>query len=136
MSTHVTHSESEATGSPALYVTVFIALVVLTIGTAVCSRLGLGRWEVLVALAFAITKAALVTLFFMHLLQMARLNWVIVAAGLLWLSIAITLTMADYLTRSWYSINTNPSTAVQTLQEVEREIAAPSAPAAEIAPAR
>lgn len=136
MSTHATHSDSTPTGSPALYVSVFIALVVLTIATALSSRLGLGRWEVVVALSIAATKAALVTLFFMHLLQMGRLNWVIVAAGLFWLSIAVTLTMADYLTRSWYSINTNPRTAVETLQQMESTTTAPTVGHGELPPER
>lgn len=103
------------------YLIVFAALVVLTIVTAVCSQLPLGRWEFVVALGIASLKAALVTLIFMHLIHMGRLNWVIVSSGAFWLAIFFVLTMADYLTRSWYSIVASPKTAVQTLTEVEAE---------------
>jgi cytochrome c oxidase subunit 4 len=106
--------------SPVVYVFVFAALIVLTLLTAWASTLHLGRWEAVVALTIAAAKAGLVTLFFMHLIHMRQLNWVIVAAGLFWLGIAGILTMADYVTRSWYSIVSNPQTAVDTLIDVEQ----------------
>lgn len=107
--------------SPKVYFIVFAALIALTVLTAVCSTLPLGRWEAVVALTIASVKAALVTLFFMHLIHMAKLNWVIVSAGAFWLSIAFVLTMADYATRSWYSIVATPERAVGNLQEVEQQ---------------
>jgi cytochrome c oxidase subunit 4 len=119
--------------SPVVYVVVFGCLIVLTGLTAWASTLHLGKAEVLVALAIAAAKAGLVTLFFMHLLHMGRLNWVIVLAGLFWLGIAGTLTMADYVTRSWYSVVASPQTAIDTLANVEQRLASEGAAAGGLA---
>jgi cytochrome c oxidase subunit 4 len=40
-------------------------------------------------------------LFFMHLRYSSRLNWIIAAAGVIWLGHLILFTMSDYLTRGW-----------------------------------
>jgi cytochrome c oxidase subunit 4 len=136
-----THGHGSSTGephkdvaSPKVYVLVFFALIALTVLTAICSRLPLGRWEAVVALSIASVKAGLVTLFFMHLIHMARLNWVIVSAGAFWLSIAFVLTLADYTTRSWYSIVATPETAVQNLTEVEQQFQEHRPPEVDVLP--
>jgi cytochrome c oxidase subunit 4 len=59
---------------------------------------------VVVALAIAVFKATLVTLYFMHIKYSRRLTQVVVAGGLLWLLILIGLTMSDYLTRGWFNV--------------------------------
>ena len=48
-------------------VTVWAALIVLTMVTIVVSDIGLGRFNVIAALLIAATKASLVLLYFMHL---------------------------------------------------------------------
>jgi cytochrome c oxidase subunit IV len=59
------------------------ALLVLTVLTVTVSRVGLGQWNVVVALAVACSKAALVALFFMHLkYENGFLRVVLVSAAL------------------------------------------------------
>jgi cytochrome c oxidase subunit 4 len=92
------------TVKPPTYILVFAALLVLTGLTVGASQLPLGGWHIVVALAIAVTKAALVFLYFMHMLHSPRLFWVVALGGLLWLSILIAMTMNDYLTRDWSSM--------------------------------
>ncbi len=59
----------------------FAALVALTVVTVVSSRLDLGRFNVVLALAIASLKAALVAMFFMHLKYEHRFKAVIFVGG-------------------------------------------------------
>ena len=55
-----------------------------------------------VALAIAVVKAALVILWFMHVLYSPRLTWIVGRlASFLWLAVLFVLTFSDYLTRGW-----------------------------------
>jgi len=81
------------------YLLVFAGLIVLTATTISVSRLELGGLHAPMALLIAGAKAALVLLFFMHMLYSSRLTWIIAFSGIVWLTILIGLTMADYLTR-------------------------------------
>ena len=63
----------------------------------------LGALNVFVALTIAVVKATVVVLYFMHVRYSSRLTQVIVAAGVLWLIIMLTFTLADYMTRGWDS---------------------------------
>jgi len=83
------------------YYVAFAALVVLTLATVGLSFCQLGNWHTVVGLAIATMKAALVALFFMHLLRSQRLTWLALGAGLFWLAILMSLTLSDYLTRAW-----------------------------------
>jgi cytochrome c oxidase subunit 4 len=77
-------------------------LLLLTATTALIAiNLHLGRWEIPVALGIAGAKTLLVGLFFMHLLYSNRLTWLVVAAGVLFFVIMLSLTLADYWTRHW-----------------------------------
>ena len=76
------------------------ALMVLMILTAGLSRINLGEWSTVVALAIAAIKALLVVLFFMHVrYESQKMAWVFVVAGFFWLAILLTLTMTDYVSR-------------------------------------
>jgi len=82
------------------YIVVWGALMVLMILTAGLSRINLGEWSTVVALAIAAIKALLVVLFFMHVrYESQRMAWVFVVAGFFWLAILLTLTMTDYVSR-------------------------------------
>jgi cytochrome c oxidase subunit 4 len=84
------------------YLAVFVALLALTGLTAAAAYADMpASWHTPVALAIAAAKATLVLLFFMHLLYSPRLTWLVAFGSLLWLIIMLTLTFADYLTRSW-----------------------------------
>ena len=53
--------------TPRTMLTVFFALVLLTILTVVLAQFALGAWEVWIALSIASLKSTLVALYFMHL---------------------------------------------------------------------
>jgi cytochrome c oxidase subunit IV len=92
---------TEQIASASLYYAVYIALVILTIGTVGLSFCNLQNWHTIVGLIIATCKATLVALFFMHLLHNARITWLALFAGLFWLAILMSLTLTDYLSRSW-----------------------------------
>jgi cytochrome c oxidase subunit IV len=86
--------------APRIYYRVFATLLVLTLLTWWTSRLHLGSaLNIIVALTIALSKALLVTLFFMHVRYSSWLTWVFVGAGMAFLGHLIILTMCDYLTR-------------------------------------
>jgi cytochrome c oxidase subunit 4 len=91
----------EATSSWA-YVLVFVALLVLLGLTFGADQLRLGVWNTVIAFGIAFAKAALIVAFFMHLHGSPRLIKVAAASGLVWLSIAISLVVADDLSRGWH----------------------------------
>ncbi len=98
---HQPHAPEHHIASLGMYFGVFIALLILTFITVAVSRVDLGALNTPVAMLIAIVKAALVILFFMHVLQSTRLSWVVVISAFLWLAILFVLTFADYLTRAW-----------------------------------
>jgi len=81
------------------YLTVFLALMVLTLATVVSAHLDMGAGNVVIALAIAFTKAALVVTYFMHLRFGTRMSRAILIAGVLGVLLMIGLTLDDYLTR-------------------------------------
>ena len=83
------------------YIHVFLALVILAGATALFSKLDLGPFNVTVALAIALVKAGLVAAFFMHVRESRHLIWLVVFVAVVWLSILLILTSADYVTRNW-----------------------------------
>ncbi len=89
--------------TPRKYVSVFIALIVLTVATVGLSFLDLGPWHLVAGIGIGVIKAVLVILFFMHVLHSDRLTWLVIAAGFFWLALLIGGTIADYLSRPWLS---------------------------------
>ena len=84
--------------------TVFGALFVLTIVTAVVAYYDLRFLNTFVALTIAVTKATLVVWYFMGVRYNTPLTRVVVLAGLFWLLILFGLGMSDYLTRPWIGV--------------------------------
>ena len=84
-----------------VYYRVFAVLLLLTAVTVAVSFTDLGDGNAIIALTIAMVKALLVVLFFMHIRYSNRLTWVVIAAGVFWLAVLITLTMGDELTRGW-----------------------------------
>jgi cytochrome c oxidase subunit 4 len=81
---------------------VLVGLLVLTLGTFGAAKLDLGKMNFIVALLIAGGKASLVVLFFMHAKYSERLTRIVIGAGLMWLAILMTLTLADYATRTQF----------------------------------
>ncbi|HKR94446.1 MAG TPA: cytochrome C oxidase subunit IV family protein [Candidatus Angelobacter sp.] len=93
------HSHSHPT--PGLYLIIFIALVIGTCATWGIAFIDLGVWNPVIALAIAVTKATLVVLFFMHIYYSSKLTKITISAGIFWLLIMITMSLSDYLTRTF-----------------------------------
>jgi cytochrome c oxidase subunit 4 len=88
------------TTSTKTYYLIYFALVALTLLTCALSFVPQVGWHATVGLGIASVKAGLIAVFFMHILTADRLPWLTLLAGLLWFSILLGLTLADYLTRA------------------------------------
>jgi cytochrome c oxidase subunit 4 len=82
-----------------VYFKVAACLAVLLVVTVLAAEFDLGYANTPIALAIAITKAALIVLFFMHVRYAPPLVRVFATSGLLWVAIMFALTLADVLTR-------------------------------------
>jgi len=81
------------------YLKTFAALLVLTATTFGLSFASLGAFQAPVALAIAAAKATLIALFFMHLVEQARVNAAVLVVALLLVAVFVGLTAADVATR-------------------------------------
>ena len=84
---------------PKIYFRTCAALLALLAVTWAIAYVDLGPFNLIVALAIAITKAIVIALFFMHIKGSDRILHFAAVAGLLWLLILISLTLGDYFTR-------------------------------------
>ena len=93
---------SEKIISAKVYVTVWAALMCLTVVTAAVSYINLGAFSPVVALLIATIKGSLVVLFFMHAKYIdVKTTLLVIVAGFFWLLILLLMTMTDYITRVW-----------------------------------
>jgi cytochrome c oxidase subunit IV len=96
----------ETTTHPAkLYWKNCAALMLLLALTWSVGYVDLGLFNLIVALAIAITKALLVVLFFMHIKGSSRLLHLAATVGVIWLLIMLALTLGDYFTRGFVPLN-------------------------------
>jgi cytochrome c oxidase subunit 4 len=92
------------------YIAVFLALMALLgltlyaytidFGAHTVMGINLSFMNTVVALIIASIKALLVMLIFMHLRHSTKLTWIIASAGFIWLTIMMSFTFADYLSRN------------------------------------
>jgi cytochrome c oxidase subunit 4 len=86
--------------STKLYVTIWIALMCLTVITAGVAFIDLGPFNTIVALSIATLKAVLVVLIFMHVKYTSeKLTKTVVISAIFFLFLLLALSMADYTTR-------------------------------------
>ncbi|MGO9649833.1 MAG: cytochrome C oxidase subunit IV family protein [Terriglobales bacterium] len=91
---------SEHVLSSKMYYGIWIALMILTVGTARVAFIDLGAFNTVVALVIATCKALLVVLFFMHVKYASeKLTRMVIVASLFWLLLLLLLSLADYGTR-------------------------------------
>jgi cytochrome c oxidase subunit IV len=104
------HPSMEHIVPASTYVLVFVGLLILTALTTGVAYINLGALHIgrasidlntVAALAIAVTKMLLVVLFFMHVKYSTGMTRIVVIAGIFWLGILISLTLADELTRGW-----------------------------------
>ena len=79
-----------------LYLTIFMALMVLTGVTVFAAFVDLGQFNFLVAMIIAAFKAMLVSWYFMHVKYASKLTKLTVATGLFFLAILLGLFLVDY----------------------------------------
>ena len=84
-----------------VYLTIFGALMVLTLVTVLAAYVNLGAFNPVVAMAIAIFKATLVVLYFMHVKYSSRLTKLVVLTGIFFLVILLGETMMDYASRGF-----------------------------------
>ena len=84
-----------------VYLSIFGALMVLTLVTVLAAFVDLGAFNPAVAMAIAIFKATLVVLYFMHVKYSSRLTKLVVLTGLFFLVILLGETMMDYASRGF-----------------------------------
>ena len=82
-----------------VYALVFGLLLALTGITTAVAFIDLGPMNNVIMLAIAVTKAAVVMLYFMHLRYSPGLTRLIALGGIFWLGLIVLFTMGDYLTR-------------------------------------
>ena len=92
---------TQATVSKTTYLYTFLGLLALTLLTTLLGFLDLGPFNTILALLIAAVKASLIAAFFMHALYESRLVRVVLAGGVIWFLILITLTVSDYVSRNW-----------------------------------
>ena len=85
--------------TPLGYALTFGALLLLTGLTLGLSFVDLGRWSVPVALTIASTKASLVALFFMHLVEQRTSNRLVAVTGIVFVGLLVGLMVVDVDTR-------------------------------------
>lgn len=103
------------------YALIYVVLLVLTVATFLLSRLDLGTWSMVIALAIAIAKASLVALFFMQLWEHGGTYRLVVVIALLWVALMIVFILADVKTRFPLAV---PSTGPFTELPVQQRPAA------------
>lgn len=83
------------------YLSIFVALMVLSAITVAAAFVNLGALNPIVALLIAGVKATLVILFFMHVKYSSRLVKITVVLSLFFVAILFAETLMDYATRGW-----------------------------------
>jgi cytochrome c oxidase subunit 4 len=91
---------TEHVASPASLIAVWLALMALLAVTAGSALVHLGSLNVAINLSVSVAKTLLVAIFYMHLRSREPWLSVVAAAGIVWLSMLIGLSLADYLTRT------------------------------------
>ncbi|MFZ0591730.1 MAG: hypothetical protein WAM39_14790 [Bryobacteraceae bacterium] len=83
------------------YTFAWLGLLGLTLLNTLIAFVNLGPWSTVIAVGIATIMASLVAGFLMHALYEAKIIRVILAGGVIWFLILVSLTLTDYITRGW-----------------------------------
>jgi len=86
---------------PITYIIVFGTLLAGTLITVLAADVDMGVFNPIIALGIASFKAVVVILFFMHVKWQSKLIKMTVGAGFFTFLVLITMTLSDYISRSW-----------------------------------
>jgi cytochrome c oxidase subunit 4 len=101
-SAHAPESQGLSHVSPiSLYVTIFLALMVMTGVTVGAAFVNLGWFNFPLAMIIACFKASLVIWYFMHVKYQSRLTKLTVATGLFFLTILLGMMLIDYSSKDF-----------------------------------
>ena len=97
---HASHGAGHV--SPlSLYVTIFLALMVMTGVTVGAAYVNLGQFNFPVAMIIACFKASLVIWYFMHVKYQSRLTKLTLATGLFFLAMLLSMMLIDYTSKDF-----------------------------------
>lgn len=136
MSTSVAHPHKDDgavhahISSTAFYVTIFMALIGLTVLTVGQSYVDLGKLNLIVVILIATTKASLVVSFFMHLRYDNKFNALIFVSCLFFIGVFFAYTMNDTERRGEFDPDQNVKVLPSTGQEAPGGFVAPAADSA------
>jgi cytochrome c oxidase subunit IV len=85
--------------SPRTYGKVFVALLILLALTVAAARIEHGALSLVAALSIAVAKATLIVWFFMQVRYESPVVRIAAAAGFVWLSFLVVLSITDLVTR-------------------------------------
>ncbi|HYA62553.1 MAG TPA: cytochrome C oxidase subunit IV family protein [Candidatus Sulfotelmatobacter sp.] len=105
---------------PRTYLAIISTLVVLTGVTVWAALIDLGRFNIVVALVIATTKASFVVLFFMHAKYSHRRTQLVIMAGIFWLALLLFMTLSDYISRIDYRGVRYPMTQIVHVAPAQR----------------
>lgn len=83
-----------------MYLTIFGALIFMTVVTVAASYVDFGSANTVIAVVIATIKATLVSVFFMHLRHDKRFNAIVFVSALLFLSFLFLFVLSDFGTRT------------------------------------
>ena len=82
-----------------LYISIFLALMVLTAVTVGAAFINLGSFNFPIAMVIAVFKASLVVWFFMHVKWQSHLTKLTLATGMFFLAILLGMMLIDYTSK-------------------------------------
>ncbi|HEX4808380.1 MAG TPA: hypothetical protein VH325_05595 [Bryobacteraceae bacterium] len=96
---------NEPTMSLKKYLLAWLGLLGLTLLTTLIAFVNLGVWSTVIQIGIATIMASIVAGFLMHALYEEKIIRIILAGGVIWFLIMITLTLADYASRGWLAFS-------------------------------
>lgn len=92
---------SEPALSRKKYAFAWLGLLGLTLVNTLVAFIDLGPWSTVIAVGIAAIMASIVAGFLMHAFYETMIIRIILAGGVIWFLILISLTLGDYMTRGW-----------------------------------
>lgn len=86
------------------YAFAWLGLLGLTLVNTLVAFINLGPWSTVIAVGIATIMASIVACFLMHALYEPMIIRIILAGGVIWFLILISLTLSDYMTRGWLPV--------------------------------